>query len=129
LSAHAAESGKQIRSLSEGAKRRLLTHAWPGNVRELENAIERAVVLCEGPLLDAEHLPLPAGPAAPRTSLQKLAALEREAIVAALEACNWSTARAAESLGVSVRTIQYRVGAYGLTERVREHARLRKERG
>jgi two-component system response regulator HydG len=82
-------------------------------VRELENAIERAVVLCEDALIDEEHLPLEEA-ARVRATCAKLADIEREAILSTLDSVDWSTTRAAEILGISVRTIQYRLHEYGL---------------
>jgi two-component system, NtrC family, response regulator HydG len=116
LSVLSVTNGKDVRGFSDAARRRLRGHAWPGNVRELENAIEQAVVLCDGSLIEPEHLPLQASLSPPPRldAAQKLADLERSAILAALRAANGSTARAAELLGISVRTVQYRVKQYGL---------------
>src|SRR4030095_1799623 len=50
--------GRPSAGLSKDSRDRLLAHAWPGNVRELRNAIERAVILCEGGLITGEHLPI-----------------------------------------------------------------------
>jgi len=111
--------GKEIQGLAPGTLRALLSHDWPGNVRELENAIERAVVLCEATELTADDLPTtlrgprPEGdaigaliPGAP------LHAIEREAILRTLDLAEGSTARAAAILGISVRKIQYRLKEY-----------------
>src|SRR5262245_39418480 len=57
LRRYAQENGKRIEGLSDDALRALSGYAWPGNVRELENAIERAVVLCEGSRIELRHLP------------------------------------------------------------------------
>jgi two-component system response regulator HydG len=92
---------------------------WPGNVRELENTMERAVVLCNGPVIEEEHLPLTAPTGVSKGSCRKLADIEREAIVSTLEAVNWSTTQAADILGISVRTIQYRMHEYGLSAKRR----------
>jgi two-component system response regulator HydG len=59
----ATNIGRPAAGLSEDAKDRLLSYAWPGNVRELRNAIERAVILCEGGLISSEHLPIAVGQA------------------------------------------------------------------
>ncbi len=117
LSRFAAENAKDIRGFTPSAEARLLGHAWPGNVRELENTIERAVVLCEQTLVDARHLHLE--PNVAGTRLAKLADIEREAILATLRTVS-STARAAEVLGISVRTIQYRLKEYGLIGKTRK---------
>ena len=53
--------GRPAAGVSEDAKDRLLSYSWPGNVRELRNAIERAVILCEGGLISSEHLPIAVG--------------------------------------------------------------------
>ena len=111
--------GKEIRGLAPGTLQALLSHDWPGNVRELENAIERAVVLCEASELTADDLPTTLrGPrpdgAAPGSLIpgSPLHAIEREAILRTLELASGSTARAAEILGISVRKIQYRLKEY-----------------
>ncbi|MBX3197877.1 MAG: sigma-54-dependent Fis family transcriptional regulator [Labilithrix sp.] len=116
----ARENHKNIDALTDAARTKVLGHRWPGNVRELENAIERAVVMSEGPKLDAEDLPFDAaqpvlGPV--RIPGATMAEIERFAILATLEATQGSTARAAELLDISVRTIQYRLAEYGLSSK------------
>jgi two-component system response regulator HydG len=130
----AAESGRELAGFTPDALAALQEHAWPGNVRELENTVERAVVLCGGTHVEREHLALPparaASPAhaplapgaapdgggeageAPVVPGARLEDIERHAILATLEACEGSTHRAAETLGVSVRMIQYRLREY-----------------
>ena len=118
LARYAEENGKQITGLTPAAAARLTAHAWPGNVRELENAVERAVVLCEGPEIDARHLPPSVVPLAEREGAppvpgSTIADLERYAILKTLEACAGSTSKAALILGVSTRKIQYKLHEYG----------------
>ena len=110
LQRHAAANDKSISGFTEAARQKLTAHTWPGNVRELENVTERAVVMCGGSMIDAEHLTLerPRTPTKPAT----LTDIEREAILSTLEAVGGSTKRAAEILGISVRTIQYRLHEY-----------------
>jgi DNA-binding NtrC family response regulator len=113
----AEDNKKPIDELTEDARTKILAHRWPGNVRELENAIERAVVLCEGSRIEADDLPFEAaqpmkGPV--RVPGATMAEIERWAILATLEATEGSTAKAAELLDISVRTIQYRLHEYGL---------------
>ena len=112
LSRHAAANEKQIQGFTPTAREKLMAHPWPGNVRELENVTERAVVMCGESMIDAEHLTLerPRTPTKPST----LTDIEREAILSTLEAVGGSTKRAAEILGISVRTIQYRLHEYRL---------------
>jgi two-component system response regulator HydG len=119
----AEENGRTIHGFSDAARARLLAHAWPGNVRELENAVERAVVLCDGDRVEAEHLPDDIGGATRgKVSIpgSTMAEIERHAILATLEATGGSTRRAAQMLGVSLRTVQYRAAEYGVeTSRTR----------
>jgi two-component system, NtrC family, response regulator HydG len=120
LQKFARENHKNVEAFSDQARTKILGHRWPGNVRELENAIERAVVMSEGPKLDAEDLPFDAaqplqGPV--RIPGSTMAEIERYAILSTLEATEGSTTRAAEILDISVRTIQYRLSEYGLTSK------------
>jgi two-component system response regulator HydG len=112
-----ADNRRKIESFSDRARAKLLAHRWPGNVRELENAIERAVVLCEGNRIEEEHLPIEVAPVAKgaiRIPGATMAEIERFAILSTLEATNGSTTKAAEMLDISVRTIQYRLHEYGV---------------
>jgi len=109
------DNKKQVAGFTAEARLKLLSHRWPGNVRELENAIERAVVMCETAWIDAADLPFEVAQpvrGAVRVPGSTLAEIERWAILATLEAANGSTAKAAELLDISVRTIQYRVHEY-----------------
>lgn len=119
LRKYALENHRRIDGLSEGAREKLLQSRWPGNVRALENAIERAVVLAAGPIIEADDLPIEStldglGPL--RIPGSTMAEIERYAIVKTLEAAGGSTSKAAELLDISVRTIQYRLHEYGLTK-------------
>ena len=112
-----ADNRRKIEGFSDRARAKLLAHRWPGNVRELENAIERAVVLCEGNRIEEEHLPIEVAPVAKgaiRIPGATMAEIERFAILSTLEATNGSTTKAAEMLDISVRTIQYRLHEYGV---------------
>jgi two-component system response regulator HydG len=112
----ADENAKSVHGFTDAALAKLAAHRWPGNVRELENAVERAVVLCEGEMIDAENLPiaLPIGKGDVRIPGATMAEIEKHAILATLDAVGGSTTRAAEMLDISVRTIQYRMHEYGV---------------
>ena len=113
----AGENNKQIDAFSDEARAKISSYSWPGNVRALENAVERAVVLAQGPVIGLDDLPLEDDVHATASSVRipgaTMEAIEREAILKTLEACDGSTTRAAEVLGISVRTIQYRLHQYG----------------
>jgi DNA-binding NtrC family response regulator len=117
LDRYASENGKTIEGFEPDTLQLLAAYDWPGNVRELENAIERAVVLTTGSNLEARSLPAhvrpkltPAGmPLIPGATM---ADIERYAILETLKATGGSTSKAAEMLGISTRTIQYRLHEY-----------------
>ncbi len=119
LRKYAHENDKPVRGLSEDALQHLMIYPWPGNVRELENAIERAVVMCEGDSIKRDDLPTSAHGDLQNGSVMALipgitmSELERVAILRTLDAVDGSTARAAEILGISQRKIQYRVKEWG----------------
>ncbi|MGE5182442.1 MAG: helix-turn-helix domain-containing protein, partial [Acidobacteriota bacterium] len=108
---------KTIESFSPETLQLLSSYDWPGNVRELENAIERAVVLTPGKQIEPTALPpqikpavlAPGAPTIPGSTMEQI---EKYAILETLKACGGSTSKAAEMLGISVRTIQYRLHQY-----------------
>ncbi|HWM88072.1 MAG TPA: sigma-54 dependent transcriptional regulator [Kofleriaceae bacterium] len=118
LHKYAAQNQKRIAGFTTEAMNRILHCPWPGNVRELENAIERAVVVCREAEIRAEDLPptirplVVAADASPKVPGATLAAIERHAILATLEYTGGCTSRAAAILGISPRTIQYRLREY-----------------
>jgi two-component system response regulator HydG len=118
LQRFAPENEKEIRGFTDRARQKIRSYRWPGNVRELENAIERAVVLCEADQIDDEHLPQGslASPDIDPVSLpgSTLADLERYTILTTLASVEGSSAKTAEILDVSIRTIQYRLRQYGI---------------
>jgi len=118
LAKYARENEKAIEGFTDDALARLANYEWPGNVRELENAIERAVVVCKKSRIGVEDFASaiataekrPDGmPQIPGATMEDL---ERYAIMKTLEHTGGSTSRAAEMLGISPRTIQYRLQQY-----------------
>ena len=107
--------GKQFR-VTKQAMRVLLDYDWPGNVRELENAVHRAIVLTSGNVIDVDALPphLLSGPSAVEEKPVSLEAIERAAILAALEKHNWNKTRAAEELRVPRHVLLYRMKKYDI---------------
>jgi DNA-binding NtrC family response regulator len=117
LDKYAKENSKTIEGFTPETMDLLVSYDWPGNVRELENAIERSVVLTNGTMVDVRALPpnvrpklTPAGmPIVPGATLGDV---EKYAILETLKSTGGSTSKAAEILGISVRTIQYRLHQY-----------------
>jgi len=124
LEAAVARLGREPLELTPEAMQRLELHAWPGNVRELENCVERMAVLARGPRLGVEDLPpevrdggsarpaldgfaLPAGGV-------RLDELERHLILQALSRSRGSIEPASRMLGISYKTLQYRIKKHGL---------------
>ncbi len=111
----AEDNHKRVDGFTDAARTKLRAHRFPGNVRELENAIERAVVMAEGDLVDAGDLPFEAAQphsGAIRIPGSTMAEIERYAIETSLEASSGSTAKTAELLDISIRTVQYRLQEY-----------------
>ena len=119
-----AETGKRIQGFSPGAMRVLQAYAWPGNVRELRNVVERAVILTDGEVIREEQLPpgLEAAAAeAPSLRLplgRTLEEVERQYLLASLDARGGNKARTAESLGISEKTLYNKLHRYAEEERV-----------
>lgn len=115
----AAENEVEVIGFNHSAERALLDYPWPGNVRELQNAVEHAVILAESELVDARQLPIHGHDSGQTIRLMipgvTLAEVERYAIVETLKAVGNSPTKAAEILGVSRRTVQYRMREYGLS--------------
>jgi two-component system, NtrC family, response regulator AtoC len=105
--------------ITEAALRILEDYRWPGNVRELENVIERAVVLRQDDTIGADLVDL-RQPAVPKDHLpgvrldEALDRLEREIILRALEETKQVKARAARLLGISERSLWYKLRKHGL---------------
>ena len=120
---HSASASRQIRGLTPGARNLIMTYSWPGNVRQLESAIERAILLCEGNEIEVEDLPVemrqegtPAGAFDFKLPPEGISFedVERSLITQAMEQTNWNITRAAKLLGLSFRTLQYRLEKFGL---------------
>ena len=122
--------GERIPALSAEAAHILLTHAWPGNVRELDNVMQRALILANGPVIQAEHIHIEEGtsdwgmvtgqseagssPASaecpvPSHLSASLSAAERDLILEALRSDNGNRQAMAKRLGISPRTLRYKL--------------------
>jgi transcriptional regulator with GAF, ATPase, and Fis domain len=117
--------GRPAPGVSREARELLLSHSWPGNVRELRNALERAVILSEGGLIQVEHLPISVARSTaarvasatavelPATGLD-LDALEKSLVIQALERAKNNRSRAARLLGLSRAQLYTRLERYAL---------------
>ncbi len=115
----ARSAGRAVVTFSPEAELRLTQYGWPGNIRELENVIHRALILAPGSVIEAAHLHLPAakiaglaGAQPAREPPQDIKSLERQHIMEALAAEGGSRKRAAQRLGMSERTLRYKLARY-----------------
>ncbi|MFZ2288258.1 MAG: sigma-54 dependent transcriptional regulator [Halopseudomonas yangmingensis] len=111
--------------LTPAAVEKLANYRFPGNVRELENILERAFTLCEGSLVDGQDLQLEqlspsTGDSDNLTHIDSLEDylndIERRAITQALEETRWNRTAAAKRLGLSFRSLRYRLKKLGLDD-------------
>jgi two-component system response regulator FlrC len=109
---HRGADGSPVREISEAAVAHLQRYAWPGNVRELESCIQRGLLLCGERVLQPAHLQLDAGCLAAPPDVGTRDAVERRLILATLDRVGGNRSRAAEALGLSVRTIRNRLRQY-----------------
>jgi DNA-binding NtrC family response regulator len=117
--------GRDVRVVSEAVMNAFQGYSWPGNVRELRNVLERAVIIVEGSVVETRHLPLGFGQTTPRaTSTGDPSAVhlgvgttveeaERQLILKTLEATNNNKTKAAEILGISLKTLHNKLKEYG----------------
>ena len=119
-----AKHGRKVAAVSEAVLNVFQTYAWPGNVRELRNTLERAVIVCEGAVVETKHLPPGFGQTPIRTSADDPDAVrlgvgttveeaEKLLILKTLEATNNNKTRAAEILGISLKTLHNKLKEYG----------------
>ena len=121
----AKDQNKRIDRIAPTAMAALVAYDWPGNVRELENVLDQAATLATGTSIESHHLPSTVRPTVssgmPLIPGSRLEDLERYAILETLKLTNGSTSKAAEMLGISVRTIQYRLQEYNTISRAQQH--------
>jgi DNA-binding NtrC family response regulator len=123
---HNLGNGK-VKRLSPAVMERLLAYPWPGNVRQLESAIERAVILAEGDIIDEDHLPaeiitVHSGPSGQNVCAEMdipdsgldLEEVEKRLLTLAMERSGGVIAKAARLLGLTYRTMQYRLDKHGI---------------
>ncbi len=116
---YAKLNGMDSRPITTDARGLLVNHSWPGNVRELENTMHRAILLSQGPEIEAEAIILSSGRARPSAGAgtvgQSLALVERRHIMATLDHCLGNLGDAAAILGISLRQLDERLETYGIS--------------
>lgn len=123
LKKHTRNTSRLVRGLTTETKRMMQDYSWPGNVRQLESAIERAILLCEGDMITPEDMPLevrqesrPASEGAFKLPPQGIAfeEVERDLITQAMQQTDYNITKAAKLLGLTFRTLQYRLEKFGI---------------
>lgn len=118
-----AKHQRNVRTASDAVMQIFGTYSWPGNVRELRNTLERAVIVCDSSVIEPRHLPPGFGAPAPHivndanairigvgTTVEEA---ERQLILKTLEATHNNKTRAAEILGISLKTLHNKLKEYG----------------
>lgn len=114
LNIHARRMGRKPLEVSPEAMACLKAHSWPGNVRELENAIERAMVVGTGELIEPEDLPFGKPTATVAPGGDSLAEMERAHIHRILERSDWNISQAARVLQIDRVTLYNKIKKYSL---------------
>jgi DNA-binding NtrC family response regulator len=123
---YSTSSGLPLKEITRPALKLLMSYCWPGNVRQLESVIERGVLMAENDYIQPEDLPAEVheeGSAGRRLNFElpleglSLEELERDLIVKAMERSGWVIAKAAPLLGMSYKTLQYRLEKFGIEKR------------
>ena len=123
LKKHTRNTSRLVCGLTPDTRKLMIDYGWPGNVRQLESAIERAILLCEGDLITIEDLPLEVRQEASPTAqgMFKLPPegisfedVERDLIMQAMEQTDYNITKSAKLLGLTFRTLQYRLEKFGI---------------
>jgi DNA-binding NtrC family response regulator len=123
LKKHTRNTSRLVRGLTPETRKLLMDYSWPGNVRQLESAIERAILLAESDLITPEDLPLevrqearPAAEGAFKLPPEGISfeTVERDLIMQAMEQTDYNITKAAKLLGLTFRTLQYRLEKFGI---------------
>jgi DNA-binding NtrC family response regulator len=123
-----AKHNRSVGGTSDAVLEKFMAHSWPGNVREMRNTLERAVIVCNTPLVEPQHLPpnfgvgipMPGGKMLDETKTVRLGVgttvgeAERQLILKTLESTNNNKTRAAEILGISLKTLHNKLKEYSL---------------
>jgi len=119
-----AKHGRKVAAVSEAVLNAFKAHSWPGNVREMRNTLERAVIVCDTAVVETKHLPPDFGKTLVRPSFDDgdgvrlgvgttVGEAEKMLILKTLESTNNNKTRAAEILGISLKTLHNKLKEYG----------------
>ncbi len=123
LKKHTRNTSRLVKGLNPEAKRMMNDYGWPGNVRQLESAIERAILLCEGDVITPEDLPTELHQESRGTSAGafklppegiSFEEVEKNLILQAMDQTDYNITKAAKLLGLTFRTLQYRLEKFGI---------------
>src|SRR5438093_3313061 len=123
LKKHTRNTSRLVKGLTPETRRMMHDYAWPGNVRQLESAIERAILLCEGDMITPEDLPSEVqqetkgtGPGAFKLPPEGISfeEVEKNLILQAMDQTDYNITKAAKLLGLTFRTLQYRLQKFGI---------------
>jgi DNA-binding NtrC family response regulator len=118
---------RNVAMISEAVMNIFQSYSWPGNVRELRNVLERAIIVCEGSVIETRHLPPGFGQVTPKPPVLEANAVrlgvgttvgeaERLLIIKTLESTNNNKTKAAEILGISLKTLHNKLKEYSQTQ-------------
>ncbi len=116
--------GRKVAGVSEAVLNAFQNYSWPGNVREMRNTLERAIIVCDGAVVETKHLPPGFGQSSLRSSTEDgdtvhlgvgttVEEAEKRLILKTLESTNNNKTRAAEILGISLKTLHNKLKEYG----------------
>ncbi|HKO96077.1 MAG TPA: sigma-54 dependent transcriptional regulator [Pyrinomonadaceae bacterium] len=123
LKKHTRNTSRLVRGLTAETRKLMNDYSWPGNVRQLESAIERAILLCEGDEITIDDLPLevkqearPVAEGAFKLPAEGISFedVERDLIMQAMEQTDYNITKSAKLLGLTFRTLQYRLEKFGI---------------
>src|SRR6202051_1324025 len=124
LSDMSSKHGRKVAGVSEAVLNAFQNYSWPGNVREMRNTLERAIIVCDGAVVETKHLPPGFGQSSLRSSAEDsdtvrlgvgttVEEAEKLLILKTLEATNNNKTRAAEILAISLKTLHNKLKEYG----------------
>jgi DNA-binding NtrC family response regulator len=127
ISEMSAKHNRKVSTVSEAVMNLFNNYTWPGNVRELRNTIERSIIVCDGGIIETRHLPPGFGHAILRTSAHDPDAIrlgvgttveeaEKMLILKTLESTSNNKTKAAEILGISLKTLHNKLKEYGSSQ-------------